>query len=203
MERNNVVALIGKVKSIRDIKCINGMDFTGKELLIETERKSGTKDETVVLAEENAFNGEKGEIKKDGAAVIVGAIQTSRCKETGKVLVYVLAETVQPITGNNWQNENEIELKGTIAKGTTYRETPKGKRITDIFIKTECLTGKAPCFIPCICWKGNALIAAKKVEGDTIHIKGRIQSREYIKVLESGERETRHCYEVSVYRIEE
>lgn len=200
MERDNVVALIGVLKSEEYVETVNGMRFKGERLLVETERKSGAKDEAIVLAETETV---REALRVGEAAVIVGAMQTYKNGQTGKVLVYVLAEEVRPIEGENWEYENEVRLTGSLGQGITYRETPYGKHITDMFIKVDCIKKPVKCFIPCISWGRYAKVAANMVEGDEIAIKGRLQSREYIKVLPDGTKETRKCYEVSAYEIEE
>lgn len=200
MERDNVVALIGILKNEEYVETVNGMRFKGKKLLIETERKSGTKDEAIVLAEDETV---RETLRVGEAVVIVGAMQTYKNGQTGKVLVYVLAEEVRQIERENWEYENEVRLTGNLGQGITYRETPYGKHITDMFIKVDCIKKPVKCFIPCISWGRYAKVAANMVEGDKIAVKGRLQSREYIKVMPDGTKEMRKCYEVSVYEIEE
>lgn len=99
------------------------------------------------------------------------------------------------------QNPNEITLEGYICKPTTYRVTPFGREITDILIAVNRAYNKSD-YIPCIIWGRNARYAGMFSVGDRVKVYGRIQAREYEKVLENGEKETRTAYEVSVSRIE-
>lgn len=69
--------------------------------------------------------------------MILGSLQAYKNFITGKVLVYVLAETAQQITGEHWDYENEVQLSGALGSGITYRETPLGKRISDISVLVE------------------------------------------------------------------
>lgn len=64
--------------------------------------------------------------------------------------------------------------------------------------------------IPCICWNETADEVANWLPGDTVKLIGRLQSREYEKLIEEiyadgvvAERvtETRTAYEVSVHTI--
>jgi retron-type reverse transcriptase len=98
-------------------------------------------------------------------------------------------------------NPNEIELEGFICKPTTYRVTPFGREITDILIAVNRAYNKSD-YIPCIIWGRNARYAGMFNVGDRVKVYGRIQAREYEKVLENGEKEVRTAYEVSVSRIE-
>lgn len=200
MERENIVSLIGTVKEATEIKEINGMPFEGYKIIIETKRQSGVADEAIVLAEREAIKEEIG--AEVNAIAVVGAIQTQKNKKTGKVLVYVLAESVYGIKGKGWEYENEVRVKGSLGNGTKSRTTPGGRVITDMFVKTDCIKVKTDCFIPCICWGKQAKRACKIKKGEEIAIKGRLQSRTYIKKLEEDKEEERTCYEVSIYDIE-
>ena len=94
-------------------------------------------------------------------------------------------------------------VRGVIANKPTYRETPRGKRITDITVKVRNELTGGSCFLPCICWQEQADEAAQWQQGDTVELLGRYQSRQYEKVLDTatGEREQRTAYEVSVRLI--
>ena len=99
------------------------------------------------------------------------------------------------------QNPNEIILEGYICKPTTYRVTPFGREITDVLIAVNRAYNKSD-YIPCIIWGRNARYAGMFNVGDRVKVSGRIQARDYEKVLENGEKEIRTAYEVSVSRIE-
>jgi single-stranded DNA-binding protein len=57
-------------------------------------------------------------------------------------------------------------------------------------------------YIPCIAWGRNAQYAARFNVGDRISLTGRLQSREYQKLLDNGEYMTRNAYEVSAFTLE-
>lgn len=99
---------------------------------------------------------------------------------------------------------------GEIVYKPTYRETPRRKRISDIFVKVRNQLTKSSSLIPCICWNETADEVANWLPGDTVKLLGRLQSREYEKLIEEiyadgvvAERvtETRTAYEVSVHTI--
>ena len=100
------------------------------------------------------------------------------------------------------ENINEINLIGYICKPVRYRETPLGRQVADVFIAVNRSYGKSD-YIPCICWGRNARYASELEVGQKLHLKGRIQSREYMKHLEDGEEETRVAYEVSASYVKE
>ena len=99
--------------------------------------------------------------------------------------------------------QDDVAIRGILANAPIHRETPKGKRITDItvMVKNELTGGN--CYLPCICWQEQADEAAQWQQGDTVELLGRYQSRQYEKVLDTatGEREQRTAYEVSVRLI--
>lgn len=96
---------------------------------------------------------------------------------------------------------NQIELNGFICKQPVYRVTPFNREIADILLAVNRPYNRSD-YIPCILWGRNARFAKNLSVGDNIRIFGRVQSREYEKVLPSGETETRVAYEVSVSRVE-
>ncbi len=96
---------------------------------------------------------------------------------------------------------NQIFLDGYICKPPIYRMTPLGREITDLLIAVNRLYGKSD-YIPCICWGRTARYAASFEVGGHARIWGRVQSREYVKMLSETESESRTAYEVSVGRLE-
>lgn len=97
---------------------------------------------------------------------------------------------------------NRIILDGYIAKEPAYRETPRGREITDILFAVNRDYGKSD-YIPCIVWGRNAVYASGLSVGTHLRLTGRIQSRKYTKRYPDGTEENRTAYEVSVSKIEE
>lgn len=96
--------------------------------------------------------------------------------------------------------ENELFLTGTICKTPVLRETPLGREICDIMLAINRKYGRSD-YLPLIVWGRNARRAHEFNVGDMITVSGRIQSRDYIKVID-GEETLRTTYEVSVSSIE-
>ena len=57
-------------------------------------------------------------------------------------------------------------------------------------------------YIPCIAWGRNAQYAARFRVGDRLRVTGRLQSREYQKLLDNGEYMVRSALEVSCFTLE-
>lgn len=140
--------------------------------------------------------------------LLYGKMQTLKDFSTGRQLVFALADFVA--LSPKAEQQNDIVLVGEIVYKPTYRETPRGKRISDIFVKVKNQLTKCSSLIPCICWNETADEVANWLPGDTVKLIGRLQSREYEKLIEElyadgvvAERvtETRTAYEVSVHTI--
>lgn len=118
-------------------------------------------------------------------------------EERSRHILYVFGDKLEVLDFG--YNENYIELKGCICKTPIYRVTPKGREVTEVFIKVKRSHDKLD-HIPLITWGRNARYASELPIGTKIAIEGRIQSREYCR---QGEDELRIAYEVSVSKIEE
>lgn len=95
--------------------------------------------------------------------------------------------------------KNEIHLSGTLCKNTIYRKTPLGREICDLMLAINRKYNRTD-YIPCITWGNNAARASSLCAGNNVKIKGRIQSREYIKTIDNVS-ETKVTYEVSVSEL--
>lgn len=96
---------------------------------------------------------------------------------------------------------NEIFLDGFICKQPVFRITPLKREIADILLAVNRPYNKSD-YIPCICWGRNARFCGKRTVGERVRIKGRIQSREYVKRFPDGSEESRVAYEVSISGME-
>lgn len=101
----------------------------------------------------------------------------------------------------DYGGNNRIELEGYICKVPVYRRTPKGREIADVLLAVNRPYSKSD-YIPCIVWGRNAKMAARLDVGSRVRVSGRIQSREYTKMLSETESEVRMAYEVSACSLE-
>lgn len=97
--------------------------------------------------------------------------------------------------------ENYVYLDGFLCKPPIKRTSPLGRDICDMMIAVNRMYNKSD-YIPCIAWGRNAQYAARFHVGDQLRLTGRLQSREYQKLLESGEYLTRNAYEVSAFTLD-
>lgn len=207
---NNIVALKGILGAqvIRDSK-LCGLPFEHYEASIETTRKSGVIDTANIVIPASLEAQAKAVIEataeSDRVAVMcTGKLQTLKDWDSGRVLLYVLADFIGILTGDNWEEENEVHIEAAeLGKKPTYRETPRGKHIADTTLKipNEIKT-QSFCFIPAIFWQENAELISGYEEGDSVTVTGRLQSRDYTKKINDDLEELRTAYELSVCSID-
>ncbi len=117
----------------------------------------------------------------------------------GRLMVTLFAQKITP--SDEGETLNRTELVGAVCKPPVYRSTPFGREICDMMLAVTRAFGKSD-YIPCIAWGRNAQYASRFAVGDKVSVTGRLQSREYQKLTESGDYIVRNAYEVSAFTIE-
>ena len=113
-----------------------------------------------------------------------------------RLVLTVYARSLQPGLG---EPVNRILLAGTLCKPPIYRRTPLGRSISDLILAVPRSYGRAD-YLPVIAWGQVASQVCTLEAGAPLSLEGRIQSRVYRKVTETGPEE-RTAYEVSVMRL--
>jgi hypothetical protein len=152
--KDNAAGLAGELKEVEEVTELCGLRFSGYLAKVETPRPRETLDEVIVAFTDGKVDAGQQrdgrplkEFLTEGSKVIVsGIVQTLKDFESGRVLVFILADFVGLVKSPMMQDD--VALRGVIAHEPIYRTTPRGKRITDIsvMVKNE-LTGNK-CFIP-------------------------------------------------------
>ncbi len=117
----------------------------------------------------------------------------------GRLMVTLFAQSIS--FGCDNDTLNRVELAGALCKPPVYRSTPFGREICDMMLAVNRAFGKSD-YIPCIAWGRNAQYASRFQVGDRVRIGGRLQSREYQKLMENGEYMVRNAFEVSAFTLE-
>lgn len=112
----------------------------------------------------------------------------------------VITVFVRTLTRSSMPAENKLWVSGSLCKPPVFRRTPLGREICDMMLAVPRSYGRSD-YLPCICWGTTALTAAALSVGDKVTLEGRLQSRNYIKVL-GEKREERVAYEVSVTALD-
>lgn len=165
-------------------------------LFLEVPRLSGAVDRLRVLLEERLL---PQLTESSGQILVQGQLRSyNRRTEQGRHLVIsALAESIIPTDGDP---VNNVWLTGTLCRQPVYRRTPLGREICDGMLAVNRPYHRAD-YLPCIFWGRTAQEVSQLPVGTVLSIEGRLQSRDYVKQLDTGP-ETRTAYEVSVVTTE-
>lgn len=94
---------------------------------------------------------------------------------------------------------NQIILSGSLCKPPVFRRTPLGRSICDLMLAVPRRYGRAD-YLPVIAWGQLAVRVSRLGVGDPLALEGRVQSRAYRKVTDTGA-EDRVAYEVSMMHL--
>ncbi len=165
--------------------------------VLDVPRLSGAVDTLPVIAEEALV----ASIDPTGGCMltVTGQIRSHNYREEAvrRLLIFVFAAS---ITAEDGEPINDVQLTGVLCREPTYRRTPLGREITDVMLAVPRAFRRAD-YLPCILWGKLAQEAASCHTRDSLHISGRLQSRPYTKLTESGA-ETRTAYEISALTAE-
>lgn len=163
-------------------------------------RTSGITDTVPVMVSERMCNIES--IKVGNLYEVIGQFRSYNKHEERKnrLVLSVFVTEMRELDEEEFVGENNIVILGYICKEPVYRKTPLGREIADLLIAVNRAYGKSD-YIPCIAWGRNARYASTLEVGEPVKLKGRIQSREYVKKTGEEETETRVAYELSVSQI--
>ena len=173
----------------------HGVEFYRFPLAVR--RLSGVEDRIHVLVS-GGILGECGSLETEQEVTVTGEVRTfnNRTGEGSRLIISVFAHTVRRESG---EDENRLELTGTLCKPPSLRATPLGRTICDMILAVNRRYGRSD-YLPCIAWGSLAHRCAEKKVGDRIGVTGRLQSRLYQKRLQDQTQE-RTAFEVSVMSL--
>lgn len=159
---------------------------------LEVPRLSGAVDTLPVIAEEGILNA--ADLSGGEMLTVTGQVRSHNIRSEGRrhLLIFVFASSIVCEDG---EPLNDVVLEGPICREPTYRRTPLGREICDVMLAVPRAFKRAD-YLPCILWGRTALEASQCHTRDRIRICGRLQSRVYTKVTETGSEE-RTAYEIS------
>ena len=164
---------------------------------LEVARLSGAVDILPVIAEAGLL--ETLDLSGGEMIAVTGQIRSHNIYDEGRrrLLVFVFAGS---LCAEDGEPVNSVILEGPICREPTYRRTPLGREICDIMLAVPRAFKRAD-YLPCILWGRTALEASQCHTRDRIRIHGRLQSRVYTKVTDTGSEE-RTAYEISALSAE-
>ena len=164
---------------------------------LEVPRLSGTVDLLPVVAEESLID----EIDPSGGSMltVTGQIRSHNRHIDGvrRLMIFVFAATIATEDG---EPINDVLLEGPLCREPTYRRTPLGREICDAMLAVPRAFRRAD-YLPCILWGRTAQEVSACHTRDEVRIYGRLQSRVYSKLTDSGLIE-RTAYEISALGAE-
>lgn len=164
---------------------------------LEVERLSGTVDLLPVLAPAEVL--EQMELFGGSRIEVLGQLRSFNNRQpTGRRLI--LSVFAEELSTTDDAPENEVRLTGAICKAPVYRRTPLGREICDVMLAVARQYRRTD-YLPCILWGKAAQDTAALCVGTVLSLTGRLQSRQYCKLLPEGS-EMRTAYEVSVSEAE-
>lgn len=164
---------------------------------LEVPRLSGAVDLLPVVAEEKILNGM--DLSGGEMLTVTGQIRSYNQRTGGirKLLIFVFASS---IVAEDGEPINDVVVEGLLCREPTYRRTPLGREICDVMLAVPRAFKRAD-YLPCILWGRTAQEGAQCHTRDTIRICGRLQSRIYTKLTDTGAEE-RTAYEISALTAE-
>lgn len=160
--------------------------------ILEVSRLSGTVDYLPVVAEESVIN--SIDPTAGDMLTVKGQIRSHNHRVDGvrHLMIFVFATA---ITAEYGEPLNEVELSGYVCRDPNFRRTPLGREICDVILAVPRVFRRAD-YLPCIFWGRTAQEVAASQVRDTIHVCGRLQSRNYTKQTPDGPVENT-AYEIS------
>ena len=192
----NRIELRGELVSLPELSHENhGRKFF--RFSLEVARLSGVCDYLPVVAPEDVLN--QMDLFQGSRITVTGQIRSYNTHSDAKrkLLIFVYADTLSTSCA---EPINDVFLSGRICKPPVYRRTPLGREICDVMLAVNRPYRKAD-YLPCILWGKNAQAAAQVGVGTQLELTGRLQSRQYTKVLDTGS-ELRTAYEISALTTE-
>lgn len=161
---------------------------------LEVPRLSGTPDTLPVIVPETML----GCLDGVSPLYVRGQLRSynNRSGVGNKLVLAVYAAEIRPGMGEVC---NQILLTGTLCKPPVFRRTPLGRSICDLMLAVPRRYGRAD-YLPVIAWGQLAVEVSSLCVGDRLSMEGRVQSRIYHKVTDSGTEE-RTAYEVSMMHL--
>ena len=160
--------------------------------LLEVPRLSSAVDVLPVIAGADLMENLTPEEK--GMITVTGQLRSHNIRIDGKrrLLIFIFASN---ICFDDGEARNEISLEGILCRDPIYRRTPLGREICDVMLAVPRGQRRTD-HIPCILWGQTARHFSSCRIGDTVMIFGRLQSRNYTKITDTGPVQ-KTAYEVS------
>lgn len=195
MQTNNIIFLRGRLVAAPASSHSNhGVEYLVFPLAVR--RLSGAEDRLNIVAAREQLSSLA--LEEGCPLTIRGEVRTfnNRSGVGSRLVVSVFAKELSQEEG---EDENRLELAGTLCKPPVLRSTPLGRTICDMILAINRRYGRAD-YLPCIAWGSLAYRCGSMGVGDRLSLEGRLQSRIYTKEV-NGLLQERTAFEVSVMSL--
>ena len=160
-------------------------------------RLSGAEDRLNVVASQEQLD-QLPPLEAGDPLAVWGEVRTfnNRSGVGSRLVVSVFARELSREEG---EDENRLELSGTLCKPPALRSTPLGRTICDMILAANRRYGRAD-YLPCIAWGSLAYRCGAMEVGGRLALEGRLQSRIYTKEID-GQTQERTAFEVSIMSL--
>ena len=193
---NNKIFLRGRLAAPPSLSHVNhGVEYM--LLPLSVCRVSGAEDTLHVVASREQLSA-LPPLDAGSPLTVSGDVRTfnNRSGVGSRLVVSVFAKTLSQEEG---EDENHLELSGTLCKPPVLRSTPLGRTICDMILAANRRYGRAD-YLPCIAWGSLAYRCGAMEVGDRLALEGRLQSRVYTKEID-GQIQERTAFEVSIMSL--
>ena len=193
---NNKIFLRGRLAGPPALSHVNhGVEYLLLPLTVC--RLSGAEDTLHVIASRQQLDA-LPPLGEGSPLAVWGEVRTfnNRSGVGSRLVVSVFAKELAQEEG---EDENHLELSGTLCKPPILRTTPLGRTICDMILAANRRYGRAD-YLPCIAWGSLAYRCGAMEVGDQLSLEGRLQSRVYTKEV-NGQPQERTAFEVSVMSL--
>ena len=193
---NNKIFLRGRLAAPPSLSHANhGVEYL--LLPLSVCRLSGAEDTLHVVASREQLDA-LPPLEVGSPLAVSGEVRTfnNRSGVGSRLVVSVFAKALSQEEG---EDENHLELSGTLCKPPVLRTTPLGRTICDMILAANRRYGRAD-YLPCIAWGSLAYRCGAMGVGDRLALEGRLQSRIYTKEID-GQTQERTAFEVSVMSL--
>ena len=195
---NNKIFLRGRLAAPPSLSHVNhGVEYMLLPLAVC--RLSGAEDTLHVIASREQLDA-LPTLEAGSPLTVSGEVRTfnNRSGVGSRLVVSVFAKALSQEEG---EDENRLELSGTLCKSPVLRTTPLGRTICDMILAANRRYGRAD-YLPCIAWGSLAYRCGAMEVGDRLALEGRLQSRIYTKEVD-GQTQERTAFEVSIMSLTE
>jgi len=160
-------------------------------------RLSGAADTVNIVARESLVSAVP--VQPGGRLRVAGELRSFNNKSGvgAKLVITVYARELYSV--GDGEDENLVELTGTVCKQPVLRRTPLGREICDLILAVPRRYSRSD-YIPVITWGEQAHDAADCGVGTRLKVAGRIQSRRYTKLTDGVPME-RTAFELSAAEL--